>query len=71
MVTQKTVTRRLLPLEFEETEEEPEGGSLPLYEFEPSAEAVLDALLPRTSRAASTTRCSSRPPRSSRRGAGR
>ena len=47
MVTQKTVTRRLLPLEIEETEEEPEGGALPLYEFEPSAEAVLDALLPR------------------------
>jgi F-type H+-transporting ATPase subunit gamma len=47
MVAQKTVTRRLLPLEIEETEEEPEGGSFPLYEFEPSAEAVLDALLPR------------------------
>ena len=47
MVTQRTVTRRLLPLEVEETEEEPEGGSFPLYEFEPSAEAVLDALLPR------------------------
>ena len=47
MVTQKTVTRRLLPLEFEETTEEPEGGAFPLYEFEPSAEAVLDALLPR------------------------
>jgi F-type H+-transporting ATPase subunit gamma len=47
MVTQRTVARRLLPLEVEETEEEPEGGSFPLYEFEPSAEAVLDALLPR------------------------
>jgi F-type H+-transporting ATPase subunit gamma len=47
LVTQKTVTRRLLPLEFEETTEEPEGGAFPLYEFEPSAEAVLDALLPR------------------------
>jgi len=47
MVAQKTVTRRLLPLEIEETEEEPEGGALPLYEFEPSAEEVLDALLPR------------------------
>jgi F-type H+-transporting ATPase subunit gamma len=45
-VTQRTVTRRLLPLEVEETEEEPEGGSFPLYEFEPSAEAVLDGLLP-------------------------
>jgi F-type H+-transporting ATPase subunit gamma len=47
MVTQKTVTRRLLPLEVEETEYEPEDGPLPLYEFEPSAEDVLDALLPR------------------------
>ena len=47
LVTQRTVTRRLLPLEVEETDEEPEGGSFPLYEFEPSAEAVLDALLPR------------------------
>ena len=47
LVTQRTVTRRLLPLEFEETTEEPEGGAFPLYEFEPSAEAVLDALLPR------------------------
>ena len=47
MVSQRTVTRRLLPLEFEDTTEEPEGGAFPLYEFEPSAEAVLDALLPR------------------------
>jgi F-type H+-transporting ATPase subunit gamma len=47
MVAQKTVTRRLLPLEVEEVEDEPEGGPLPLYEFEPSAEDVLDALLPR------------------------
>ena len=47
MITQKTVARRLLPLEIEESEEEPEGGALPLYEFEPSAESVLDALLPR------------------------
>jgi F-type H+-transporting ATPase subunit gamma len=47
MVTQRTVARRLLPLEVEETTEEPEGGAFPLYEFEPSAEAVLDALLPR------------------------
>ena len=48
MVSQKTVARRLLPLEVEEVEVEvePEGG-FPLYEFEPSAEDVLDALLPR------------------------
>jgi len=31
----------------EETDEQPEGGPLPLYEFEPSGEGVLDALLPR------------------------
>src|SRR3990170_121725 len=47
LVTQRTVARRLLPLEVEETDEEPEGGAFPLYEFEPSAEAVLDSLLPR------------------------
>lgn len=46
-VTQRPVARRLLPLEVEESEEEPEGGAFPLYEFEPSAEGVLDALLPR------------------------
>jgi len=47
MGTQETVTRRLLPLEIEETEDAPDVGALPLYEFEPSAEDVLDALLPR------------------------
>jgi len=47
MLTQQPVVRRLLPLEVEETEEEPPGGAFPLYEFEPSAEGVLDALLPR------------------------
>jgi F-type H+-transporting ATPase subunit gamma len=47
MVTQRQVARRILPLEVEETEEEPPGGAFPLYEFEPSAEGVLDALLPR------------------------
>jgi F-type H+-transporting ATPase subunit gamma len=46
-VTQWAVTRRLLPLEVEESEEEPEGGAFPLYEFEPSPEGVLDSLLPR------------------------
>jgi F-type H+-transporting ATPase subunit gamma len=46
-VTQRAVTRRLLPLEVEESEEEPEGGAFPLYEFEPSPEGVLDSLLPR------------------------
>jgi F-type H+-transporting ATPase subunit gamma len=45
MLTQRPVVRRLLPLEFEETEEPPEGP-LPIYEFEPSPPDVLDALLP-------------------------
>ena len=36
---------RLLPLVVEETEDY--EGPMPLYEFEPSAEGVLDALLPR------------------------
>ncbi len=47
MLTQRPVVRRLLPLEVVETTELPPGGAFPLYEFEPSAEAVLDALLPR------------------------
>jgi F-type H+-transporting ATPase subunit gamma len=50
MLTQRVQVRRLLPLEIEEVEEasaERELGALPLYEFEPNAAAVLDALLPR------------------------
>jgi F-type H+-transporting ATPase subunit gamma len=46
MLTQRPVVRRLLPLEVEEVEGEPPSGPLPLYEFEPSAEDVLNALLP-------------------------
>jgi F-type H+-transporting ATPase subunit gamma len=46
-LTQKAVSRRILPMVVQETEEKPEGGPLPLYEFEPSGEGVLDALLPR------------------------
>ena len=39
---------RLLPLEIVESDEKPpEDEVLPLYEFEPSAEEVLDALLPK------------------------
>jgi F-type H+-transporting ATPase subunit gamma len=45
MLTQRPAVRRLLPLEIEETTQEPAGG-LPSYEFEPSPENVLDALLP-------------------------
>ncbi|GAA4370352.1 F0F1 ATP synthase subunit gamma [Nocardioides caricicola] len=48
MLTQEPTAVRLLPLEVVEGEEKPEASeALPLYEFEPSAEAVLDALLPR------------------------
>jgi F-type H+-transporting ATPase subunit gamma len=46
MLTQQPVVRRLLPLQIEETAEEPPGGPLPAYEFEPSTEDVLNALLP-------------------------
>ena len=44
---QRPHVTRVLPLEVEESEEEPEGGPFPLYEFEPSAEEVLDVLVPR------------------------
>jgi F-type H+-transporting ATPase subunit gamma len=53
MMTQSPVDRRLLPLSLDETaaagaeERAAKGEILPLYEFEPSAEGVLDALLPR------------------------
>jgi F-type H+-transporting ATPase subunit gamma len=46
MLTQRPMVRRVLPLEIEETSEEPPEGPVPTYEFEPSAEAVLNALLP-------------------------
>ena len=46
MLTQRPSARRLLPLQIEETEEPAPSGPLPAYEFEPSAEVVLDALLP-------------------------
>ena len=46
MLTQQPVSRRILPLEIEETTEEAPEGPLPVYDFEPSPEAVLDALLP-------------------------
>ncbi len=46
MLSQRPVTRRILPLEIEETTEAPDRGSVPLYEFEPSPEDVLNALLP-------------------------
>jgi F-type H+-transporting ATPase subunit gamma len=47
MLTQTPEVVRLLPLEVVEGVEEPEAGvALPLYEFEPDVETVLDALLP-------------------------
>ncbi|MEV5613769.1 F0F1 ATP synthase subunit gamma [Streptomyces sp. NPDC052225] len=49
MMTQSAVDSRLLPLSLEEVAEESSSKDeiLPLYDFEPSAEDVLDALLPR------------------------
>jgi F-type H+-transporting ATPase subunit gamma len=47
MLVQEPTAVRLLPLEVVEGESKPEGSEvLPLYEFEPSPEAVLDSLLP-------------------------
>jgi len=46
MLTQNPVARRLLPLEIEETHEAPPAGPMPIYEFEPSPEDVLNSLLP-------------------------
>jgi len=46
MLSQRPSARRMLPLEVEEVEGEPATGPVPLYEFEPSPQAVLDALLP-------------------------
>ncbi|MGW7101242.1 F0F1 ATP synthase subunit gamma [Streptomyces sp. NPDC054838] len=53
MMTQSAVDGRMLPLSLAETsagaqdEDRAKGEILPLFEFEPSAEDVLDALLPR------------------------
>ena len=48
MLVQDPHTVRMLPLEVVEGEEKPADDEvLPLYEFEPSAEAVLDELLPK------------------------
>jgi F-type H+-transporting ATPase subunit gamma len=46
MLTQRPATRRLLPMEIEDRPGERPGGPLPAYEFEPSPDVVLDALLP-------------------------
>ncbi|MFE1175649.1 F0F1 ATP synthase subunit gamma [Streptomyces sp. NPDC058773] len=51
MMTQTAIDDRLLPLSLDkavaESEESAKGEILPLFDFEPSAEDVLDALLPR------------------------
>ena len=48
MLVQEPRDVRMLPLEVVESEERPEKDDvLPLYEFEPSADVVLDALLPK------------------------
>jgi F-type H+-transporting ATPase subunit gamma len=46
-LTQRPEAKRVLPLVIVETDEAPADGPLPLYEFEPEAESLLDALLPR------------------------
>ncbi|MFF4423691.1 F0F1 ATP synthase subunit gamma [Streptomyces sp. NPDC001549] len=49
MMTQNPVDGRMLPLSLDQAAEETgtKGEILPLFDFEPSAEDVLDALLPR------------------------
>ncbi|QES48211.1 F0F1 ATP synthase subunit gamma [Streptomyces venezuelae] len=49
MMTQNPVDSRMLPLSLDKAEDESgaKGEILPLFDFEPSAEDVLDALLPR------------------------
>jgi F-type H+-transporting ATPase subunit gamma len=46
MLTQRPAVRRLLPMQIEEKSGERPGGPPPSYEFEPSTDVVLDALLP-------------------------
>ncbi|MDN4611154.1 F0F1 ATP synthase subunit gamma [Arthrobacter burdickii] len=47
MVVQEPSVMRLLPLEVVDEDEAQDGELLPLYEYEPEPEQVLDALLPR------------------------
>ena len=47
MISQEPVVHRMLPLAVVEKEVDSDEELLPLYEFEPNAEEVLDALLPR------------------------
>ena len=47
MLTQTAMAKRMLPLEVVETDLPIPKGLLPMYDFEPDAESVLNALLPR------------------------
>jgi F-type H+-transporting ATPase subunit gamma len=47
MLTQTALAKRMLPLEVVEIDVPIPTGLLPMYEFEPDAASVLDALLPR------------------------
>ncbi|GAA5071481.1 F-type H+-transporting ATPase subunit gamma [Thermocatellispora tengchongensis] len=47
MLTQQVVVKRILPLEVEEKEAESPETIPPYFEFEPTADAVLESLLPR------------------------
>lgn len=51
MLTQRPIAKRVAPLEVEYTdgdeEQKPTGDLLPSYEFEPSADKLLDSLLPK------------------------
>jgi F-type H+-transporting ATPase subunit gamma len=47
LMTQTPVANFLAPMQVEETEAHEHEGPLPAYEFEPDADALLDALLPK------------------------
>ena len=47
MITQIAMNKRMLPLEVVEADAPAPSGLLPMYEFEPNAGEVLNALLPR------------------------
>ena len=47
ILTQNALAKRMLPLEVVESDAPVASGLLPMYEFEPSSEVVLNALLPR------------------------
>ncbi len=47
MLIQNAMAKRMLPLEVVESDAPAPAGLLPMYEFEPNAGVVLDALLPR------------------------